>query len=108
MPIRYIKNPPVYKARLFQGDRENATLISAWLADNNLHSAWYASIEPYEVDGTVVPGRDEILVIELEDGENVVVQPNTWIVIDEDGNVKDYTDADFVRQFSVSPVPIRF
>lgn len=117
MPIRYIKNPPTFEARLFMGDRENATDIGSWLADHEIHSAWYdavesVTVEPHEdaAEGTpplVIPARPQRLVLEFDDGD-VEVLPGTWIVIDEHVKIQLHTEASFNEAYSIAPDPIRF
>lgn len=104
MTIRYVKRPEPHQARLFMGDRENATDVSSWLADNHIHSAWYDKVEETED----APARRERLVIELENDEETTVAPGFWLVIDQAGQLTVYSDELFLETFSIEPVPIRY
>lgn len=98
--IKYVETVPEFEAEQYTGGRENATALADWLADHEIHTAWYDAIPEINVEETEdapaqkLDGQPERLVIELTKGSLVAV-PTNWIVVDQDHTPFLFTDAQF-------------
>lgn len=99
--INYIKNPPIFHARWFTGGRENATEVTGFLADLNLHASWY---QRFESEDEV---RPEYIQIELDNEDDHIVTAGHWIVVSEDKKIAVHTAEVFHELYSIQPVPIQ-
>jgi hypothetical protein len=75
--INDVTYPPEFQGRWYAGGRADATAIGSWLADNKIHSAWYAQHEE----------KPERLVIELDDADDLTAEPGVWIVLETSTNL---------------------